>query len=202
MLFLALLLVGVPALLPIVEPARAVLIGFDLAVAGFVLAAMVKLGRASADGLRDSAARNDAGRILTLVTAAALLFVVLVVIAVEVEGPRASADEVVLVVATLASAWIFGNTMYAIHYAHLFYDPGPEGRDQRGLGFPETPEPRFSDFCYFAFGVGMTFQVSDVQVLAPKLRIVVTAHALFAFFFNLGILALSVNMVAATLSAR
>jgi uncharacterized membrane protein len=42
----------------------------------------------------------------------------------------------------------------------------------------------------------MTFQVSDVEVSSRYLRRVVLLHSVIAFFFNAGIIALSVNIVA------
>ena len=56
--------------------------------------------------------------------------------------------------------------------------------------------PDYWDFMYFSFVVGMTFQVSDVEVEDPKLRRQVLAHGVLAFFFNVVIVALTINIVA------
>jgi uncharacterized membrane protein len=155
------------------------------------------MGTASSDRLRLNAAMNDAGRVLLLLIAALLLAVVLVVVVVEMgKQGRSSGREVVLVAATLTIAWIFGNLVCALHYARMFYDVRPGGGDHAGLLFPGAEAPDFSDFCYFAFVLGMTFQVSDVQILGKRIGRTATAHALLAFFFNIGVVALTVNLIA------
>jgi len=104
-----------------------------------------------------------------------------------------------LVVATLVLAWGFVNAVYAVHYAHIFYDRTSSGADRFGLRFPKTQYPEFSDFIYFSFVIGMTFQVSDVEITLPRLRRIVTVHAILAFFFNLGVVALTINVLAGVL---
>lgn len=89
--------------------------------------------------------------------------------------------------------------MYAVHYAHMFYDRDAGGGDHKGLNFPGTEQPVFQDFCYFAFVLGMTFQVSDVEIASHRLRRTATLHALVAFSFNIGVVALTVNVVASAI---
>jgi uncharacterized membrane protein len=48
----------------------------------------------------------------------------------------------------------------------------------------------------------MTFQVSDVQIASRRIRLVATAHSLVAFFFNMGVLGLTVNLIASSVSLR
>ena len=91
------------------------------------------------------------------------------------------------------------NTIFALHYAHGYYgdaDPSKEYKAIGGLVFPGRHDPDYWDFMYFSFVVGMTFQVSDVQVEDPKLRRQVLAHGVLAFFFNVVIVALTINIVA------
>jgi len=65
--------------------------------------------------------------------------------------------------------------------------------------FPGTPEPHFSDFCYFSLTAGMTFEASDVAVTSTALRKLVATQTVLAFFYNIGVLALTINMVAGVL---
>jgi len=95
----------------------------------------------------------------------------------------------------LLIAWLFSNLVYAMHYAHNFYLPGDKGRDRSGLDFPETDEPGYWDFLYFAFTLGMTFQTSDVSITASGMRRTVLFQCLAAFLFNLGILAFTINVL-------
>jgi len=101
---------------------------------------------------------------------------------------------VVLTGLTVIGSWSLIHTVYAIHYAHLYYSP-PEG----GLIFPGGAEPNYIDFLYYSFVVGMTCQVSDVQVLTKPMRRLTLAHGVLAFFFNACVLALAVNILASAL---
>lgn len=87
-------------------------------------------------------------------------------------------------------SWFSTHTTYTAHYAHRYY------RDGGGLNFPENVPPAFWDFAYFAFTLGMCFQVSDVTIGKGKLRRIALGHALLSFFFNTSILALALNAVA------
>ena len=102
--------------------------------------------------------------------------------------------DVVLIVATLALAWLFANMVFTLHYAHLYYLQ-KDGRDQRGIEVPGVHEPGYWDFLYFAFTLGMTFQTSDVTISGPHMRRVVLGHCMAAFIFNMGILAFTVNAI-------
>ena len=103
---------------------------------------------------------------------------------------------IVLAAASLLLSWLFMNTMFALHYAHAFYGDNQSRRRRGGLEFPGEKDPDYWDFAYFAIVVGMTFQVSDVQVTDRRMRRMVLVHGMVAFFFNVVIIALSVNVVA------
>jgi uncharacterized membrane protein len=102
-------------------------------------------------------------------------------------------------VLTVFLSWTTLHVIYAVHYAHIYYDPAErkEGSKVRGgLEFPGTKEPDYWDFVYFAFVIGMTCQVSDVQITARHLRHLATAHGIISFFYNTVVVALAVNVVA------
>jgi uncharacterized membrane protein len=105
-----------------------------------------------------------------------------------------------LVAATLLLSWLMTHTLFCMRYAHEYYtiSPGrtvPDG----GLLFPDEAVPDYWDFFYFAMVLGMTFQVSDVQITSAKLRRLATVHGLLGFVFNTVVLALSVNIGASLL---
>jgi uncharacterized membrane protein len=88
-----------------------------------------------------------------------------------------------------------------VHYAHVYYDPAEQGdaknsKVRGGLDFPGEKEPDYWDFLYFSVVIGMTCQVSDVQVAARVFRHLATAQGIIAFFYNTVILALAVNIAA------
>jgi uncharacterized membrane protein len=105
-----------------------------------------------------------------------------------------------LVAVTLLASWLMTHTVFAYRYAHEYYETdGATGEIIRGLQFPDEPEPDYWDFFYFSLVLGMTFQVSDVQITRRSLRRLAAAHGLLGFLFNTVILALSVNIGASLL---
>jgi uncharacterized membrane protein len=99
--------------------------------------------------------------------------------------------------------WFLIHTLFVFRYAHLYYfDSDRDGTAQRGLTFPGTTDPDDYDFAYFSFVVGMTFQVSDVQITDPGVRTVVLVHAILSFAYNTAILALVVNLASGLLNAH
>ncbi|MEJ7935871.1 DUF1345 domain-containing protein [Sphingobium sp. AN558] len=193
-MFLALLASAAPLalLLPWHE---AVMAGFDIAAIAF-LVTVAPLIEADPDAMRRKAAANDANRGLMLLLTGIVSLVVLVAVGMAVAqhgGPDAAS--IALLLATLLLAWIFSNLVYAMHYAHIFYLAGKEGKDSGGIAFPDTDEPAYWDFLYFSFTLGMTFQTSDVDVTTMSVRRVVLFHCLAAFIFNLGVLAFTINVL-------
>ncbi len=109
-------------------------------------------------------------------------------------------EHVALVAATLLLSWLMTHTLFALRYAHEYYERAPDGVTfTRGIEFPGGEAPDYWDFFYFAVVLGMTFQVSDVQITVRKFRRLATAHGLLGFLFNTVILALSVNIGASLL---
>ena len=90
------------------------------------------------------------------------------------------------------------NTILTFHYAHLYYDDDKTLKKQHVevLDFPGDKDPDYIDFAYFSFVVGMTFQVSDVQITDTVMRRLVLAHALISFLLNTFVVALTVNFIA------
>ncbi len=102
-----------------------------------------------------------------------------------------------LLLAAAPLGWCVLHTISAFHYADLHYfDPPGAGEPGTALQFPGTEEPDLWDFLYFSFVIGMTAQVSDVQVANRDMRRAVTAHSIVSFFFNTVLIALVVNAVA------
>jgi uncharacterized membrane protein len=107
---------------------------------------------------------------------------------------------VALVAVTLLVSWLMTHTLFALRYAHEYYSIVPGGVEvEGGLKFPGDGPPDYWDFFYYALVLGMTFQVSDVEILSRKLRRLASVHGLLGFLFNTVILALSVNIAASLL---
>lgn len=195
LLFAILALAGGLAAATCVEWRQAVMLAFDGAAIIFLLSCLPLFGR-EADAMRVSARDNDANRIGLLAITGAVMLVILVAIASELSLKQATQPGVaVLIVATLVIAWLFSNFVYTLHYAHMFYSAADGGGDTGGIEFPHTHEPDYWDFTYFAFTLGMTFQTSDAVITDRAVRKVVILHTLAAFFFNIGVLAFTINVL-------
>jgi uncharacterized membrane protein len=83
-----------------------------------------------------------------------------------------------------------------LHYAHLYYSD-EAGGDHAGLDFPgKRREPDYWDFVYFSYTLGIALQTSDVCITSTRIRRLVVLHCIGAFIYNLGVLALAVNVLA------
>ncbi len=160
--------------------------------------AIVLIGHTT-DGLKRRATREDEG-ILVVVA------ITLVVIAVNLagvfhalnSGGKLDTVSLVLVLAAAPLGWFVLHTISAFHYANLFYfDPPGDAKAGKALIFPGTKTPDLWDFLYFSFVIGMTAQVSDVQIASGHMRRAVTGHGIVSFFFNTVLIALVVNAVVA-----
>ncbi|MFD1613309.1 DUF1345 domain-containing protein [Sphingomonas tabacisoli] len=176
---------------------RAAMIGFDIAALVFLASISTLLRRHDVADMRTLARRNDANRVLLLFVSGAVIVAILVAVGAEVtERDQMDVWAKALVIATLALAWLFSNSVYALHYAHIYYLPEiTSGRDRAGIDFPGKREPDYSDFVYFAFTLGMTFQTSDTAISSRAVRRVVILHCFAAFVFNIGVLAFTINVL-------
>jgi len=200
MLFLAILLVSGPLIALALPLYESLLLGFDLAVAGFIVSCAHLWRGGTAQVLRKEAAADDAGRMLLVLLSVLIAGIVLVALGMLVlASTQIGLDRIALVVVSLAACWLFVNLIHAFHHARLYFDQDESGgqtQDRGGLGFPGSATPDFSDFVNFAFVIGMTCQTADITITSSHIRRATTLHGLFAFVFNLGILALCVNVVA------
>ena len=176
-------------------PGRGALAGFSVAAFVFLVSISPLLRQGEADKIRTAAKRNDANRAVLLGITFCTMLVVLTAVAREV-GSKQDIASTILVIVTLVLAWLFSNTIYALHYAHLYYgDDNGQSGDDKGLEFPHCDEPDYWDFIYFSFTLGMTFQTSDVTIASRRMRRIVIGQCLAAFVFNLGVLAFSINVL-------
>jgi uncharacterized membrane protein len=192
----ALLGVGVALVAPGAPITRA-LIGWDVGVIAYLAGAVVTMARcASMEQMRQNAAAQDEGAYAVLILTGAAAMASLGAIFAELAAVERSNPDYALYAAhalgTVLLSWTFIHTIFALHYAHDFYG----GRRRGGLRFPDDDHPDYWDFVYFAFVIGMTFQVSDVAVTEKKIRRMVVAHGVLSFLFVTAVLAMAVNVAA------
>ena len=195
--FGALFVAGVGAGWPALGWRHGLMIGFDLAALVFLPSVAPLLRTADADAMRRQALRNDANRAGLLAITGAVTLAILTAVAAElIDARHGDAGSILLVIGTLAIAWLFSNMIYALHYAHIFYlRDARTARGSGGIDFPGSKEQNYWDFIYFAFTLGMTFQTSDVEIVRTAVRRVVIFHCLAAFVFNIGVLAFTINVL-------
>jgi uncharacterized membrane protein len=178
-------------------------IAFDAGAIVFLAAVWAMMSRATPVTMRHRARIEDEGRLFILVSTLFFATAILIAVAFELHAikdlpPMAAGARVVIAAVTILLCWFFMNTIFAEHYAHEYYvdGPGPKPEPAAGLMFPGCKVPDYWDFLYFSFVLGMTFQVSDVQIESHRIRRVALAHGILAFFFNVVIVALTINILA------
>ncbi len=180
-------------------------IGWDVGAVLFLALTLFAVGNATPERLSSRASRQDSKMwiILALIVIAGAASLASLAFVMQ-KGESATAAplfaQIIVSSVTIFVSWLFVHATFAIRYAHYFYgDPDAKGRHRGGLVFPGTERPDFWDFIYYSFVVGMTCQVSDVQVTSRAMRQMTLGHGVFAFFFNAGVLALAVNILASVL---
>jgi len=182
------------------SPTR-LLVGWDVAVAVYLALVADMMARSTVHDIRERAPGQDEGSVailvLTVAAGLASLGAILAELSPSVGGGRRP-SQLILAGGTILLSWAFVHTMFALHYAHEFYDES--GGRGGGLQFPGGAErPDYWDFAYFSFVVGMTSQVSDVGITSKEIRRTVLAHGVIAFAFNVALLSLTINIAASVL---
>src|SRR5436190_10632861 len=155
--------------------------------------------------IRAVAQRQDVGRtvifIFVIIVACAALFAVAFLIRSGKPEERHLSIHLFLALATVVLSWLLMHSVFGLRYAHKFYDDSVNSVEKHagGLKFPEDDLPDYRDFAYFSFVIGMTCQVSDVNVTSREMRRLVLLHGILSFGFNTVILALTINTVSSFL---
>lgn len=181
------------------------LLGWSVGVAVYLALAWWLCSSFDAQRTRERAqAQDEPSVVLLLLMLLASLASVAAIVDMMQQGKDLSGIErtphIVMAVVALAASWLFIQTMFAYHYAHRYYHEEKQNEpDGPGLEFPGGLDPDYFDFLYYSHVVGMTFQVSDVQVTSREMRRLTLVHSVLSFAFNMLILALSINVVAGLL---
>jgi len=148
--------------------------------------------------LQDSSATFLFGLVISAATAS-LLAVGLLLVSAKSLSPAGLAGHITLSVTAVVLSWMLVHTIFALRYAHFYFLDALQVERHAisgGLIFPGKGSPDYLDFAYFSFVIGMTCQVSDVQVASPIMRRLALVHGLISFAFNTAILAMFVNIIA------
>ncbi|MEO5891966.1 MAG: DUF1345 domain-containing protein [Ferruginibacter sp.] len=174
---------------------------WDAFAFSFLLTSWIVLFTRSVPEIIQQANKDDGSRVFVmisiLISSFASMFTVLLLIISKDQPPELEAITMALSIAGMMFSWLIVHSIFTFHYAHLYYDEGRDDTpDGQALDFPGTEKPDYIDFAYFAFVVGMTFQVSDVEICSRKVRRTALAHGLLAFALNTFVVALTINLIA------
>lgn len=178
------------------------LVAWDIAAALYLCFFFWLAHYSSTDKIRLRAKLQDDGAAMTLLLSLLAGTMCFLAITFELAGTKSMTDSsklyhFILVAGTIPIAWMFIHSMFALHYAHEYYDPTqPSGQ---GLEFPGSDAPDYWDFIYFSFVIGTSGQTADVSISSPAMRKLATIHCVFAFFFNISLLGLTINVASSLL---
>jgi uncharacterized membrane protein len=182
-------------------PVRGI-VAWDLGVISFLTLTLAMMQRTTPGRMWRSAQTNNESRIallMVVVSSACVSMLAIVYMLKDAKGlsPNLLAQHVGLAVLTVICSWLLVHTIFALHYAHEYYIFAVNHPDApRGLQFPQEDAPDYWDFLYFSFVIGMTSQVSDVEIASRNLRRISLVHSILSFFFNTAIVAMNINLIA------
>ncbi len=196
------LVIAVVAFLFFIQHGRSPITHFiaiwDLYAMVILLMAWVTICTANPRDIQRRARLQDSSRtfifIFIIVAACMSLLAVMLVLREHKALQKSGGLHLFMAALAVIESWLLIHTVFTLRYAHIFYRSNLEGSG-KGLTFPGGHNPDYQDFAYFSFVVGMTCQVSDVNVTSRAMRRLALLHGLLSFTFNTAILALSINIV-------
>lgn len=170
------------------------LAGWDVAAIVFLVWVWASIHGRDAQSTANLAVREDPGRAKTdlLLLLASVVSLAAVGVLLSQSGSTEYSAKVLVAglgMVSVVISWALVHTLYTLRYARMFY------LSQGGIDFHSDEPPRYSDFAYVAFTIGMTFQVSDDDFTANEFRRVGLFHALLSFLFGAVILASTINLI-------
>jgi len=178
-----------------------VLAAWDGGATTYLVLSWVTIVRCDGAQTRELNEREDLGRyplFILILLASFASFGAVGVLSNDAEGlsSGARAIHIGLTISGLLLSWLMIQTLFGFHYAHRYYSGHSRApRAGHGLKFPGDDEPDYLDFAYYSFVVGMTSQVSDVAITTRSMRRLTLVHGVLSFVFNIGVLAMSINVI-------
>jgi uncharacterized membrane protein len=205
-LMTALVLIGIIHFFLLPENWRTVtklLTAWDFGIFLYLILISIMMGKSDLDTIRSRAAEQDEGALIILVFTILTVMASMVAIVAELATAKAQHAtthiHIILTAITIVLSWMFMQAMFALHYTHEYYQKGDKS-EVYGLEFPEKNlQPDYWDFVYFSFIIGTAAQTADINLTSKSFRRLVTLHCLIVFYFNMTILALTVNIGASLL---
>jgi len=178
------------------------MISWNVFSLGMIIMSWITFSITTSQQIREQAKVQDSSRALifstVLISTFASFFAVVLLLLTKKEYKSTEALHLIIAIAGMLFSWVLIHTIFTLRYAHIFYgdDEVKPETHAAGLEFPDDKKPDYLDFAYFAFVVGMTFQVSDVEVTSKRLRRLVLLHGILSFGYNTIMIALTINLIA------
>lgn len=179
-----------------------IMIGWDTFSVCMIVMSWITFFITTAKQIRIQSKVQDSNRsvifIIVLISTLASFFTVLLLIVTKKEGNDGDSWRLPIAVAGMFFSWVLIHTSFTLRYAHIFYGDheAKPNTHAGGLDFPGEKLPDYLDFAYFSFVLGMTFQVSDVQITSRRFRRIALLHGLISFIFDTTMIALTINILA------
>lgn len=179
-----------------------IIIGWGVFALSYIITSWIVFFGQKPAKIRELSKQEDGSRLyvfsLIIVASFGSLFTVLLLMLSQNEKDTPQAVFIPVAVSAMMFSWIMVHTIFAFHYAHLYYgdDTNDSTTHAEGLEFPGEKKPDYLDFAYFSFVIGMTFQVSDTAVTSRSIRRLVLLHGMLSFGLNTFVVALTINLVA------
>jgi uncharacterized membrane protein len=172
------------------------LVAWDIAALAYLAWTWRTIGRLDAGATADHATIDDPSRrasdvVVQIAAVVSLVAVGVVLVHASHAHGLAKALQSTVGISSVVVSWLVVHTTYTLRYAQLYHDGRPGGVD-----FNQDEAPRYGDFAYIAFTIGMTFQVSDTTLTSSTLRITALRHALLSYLFGTVIIATAINIAA------
>lgn len=173
--------------------------GFSLAL---IILNWVTFSITDSEQIRKQSKAQDSSRtiifIMVIISNLAGFFGVLLLLVTKEKFKYTQSLHLVTAIGGMVLSWFLIHTIFTLRYAHIYYGDDDEkpGTLAGGLVFPGDDSPNYFDFAYFSFVLGMTFQVSDIQITSKPLRQLAMLHGLLSFGYNTVMIALTINLIA------
>jgi uncharacterized membrane protein len=177
---------------------QAVLLAFDIGAIFFLASIVQLMSKATPAVMRRRAERQIYGKWTVVILSIITIGMVLLALHDELRASKAqAAHSVVFAGLSIVLSWLLLATNFAQEYAHQY--ALNRHINDGGLQFPSTPEPDYWDFMYFSLILSMACQTADVQITDGRMRRLALLHSVMAFFFNVGIISITINILGGVL---
>ena len=178
------------------------LIAWDAFSLALIILNWVTFSITDSEQIRRQSKAQDSSRtiifIMVIISNLAGFFGVMLLLVTKEKFKYTEALHLFTAIGGMVLSWFLIHTIFTLRYAHIYYGDDDEnpGTAAGGLDFPGDEKPDYFDFAYFSFVLGMTFQVSDIQITSKRLRLLAMLHGLLSFGYNTVMIALTINLIA------